>query len=135
MARLRGPFPSDTTANGEAAPVSLEGDDEAVETPPPSNKSVWFDRVEVRNVGPIRDGLPDTFCVRRDSQDLRRGSWEICLELVRKLLGDPLPKGQILETTKDDAIWPSLRTDQEPPRPPVPRVEHGRLGHRKRRHG
>ncbi len=95
----------DTPAGEKAASESGEATDSTSGPEPPSKgKSLWFDRLEVRNVGPCREGLPSMYVVHRGEKEIKRGSWGASLAQVRKLIGKPLPPGRLAETRPDGAL-------------------------------
>ena len=97
-------------AQTETAPAAEQS---AEPKPPPEGKSLWFDLLEVRNVGPCREGLPSMYVVRRGEQEIKRGGWDASLAQVRKLIDEPLPPGRLTETRLDSALpRPSLTREQ-----------------------
>ncbi len=91
-----------TPAAEQTAPESADGSSEP--EPPPEGQSLWFDLLEVRNVGPCRKGLPDMFALHRGGQEVMRGSWDTSLAQASKLIGEPLPPGRLVETRPDGAL-------------------------------
>ncbi len=118
----------DTLADEKASPESSEATGGAFgPAPPPQGKSVWFGLLEVRNVGPCREGLPSMYVVRRGEKEIKRGNWDASLAQVRKLIGAPLPPGKLAETRPDGALsWPSLPREQRSSGPELPQVSRHR---------
>jgi len=53
-----------------------------------------------------RPGDPPLYVARRDGRELRVGSWSYIELLLKKLLGDPLPRGEIRSTQARSAFHP-----------------------------
>ncbi len=86
--------------------------------PPGQGESLWFGRdLEIRNVGPVRDGLPPMYALHRGGQEVMRSNWDACLAKAEKLLdGVPLPEGKLADT-RTEAVPLHVRADQSPPLP------------------
>ena len=104
----------DAPTDEKASPESSEATGGAFgPAPPPEGQSLWFDVLEVRNVGPVREGLPYMYAVRRGEKEIKRGNWDTSLAQARKLIGEPLPPGRLTETRPDSAVLrPSLTREQ-----------------------
>ncbi len=100
--------------------VAQEPCNESTISPPPPGrgKSLWFGRnLEIRNVGPVRDGLPPVYALHRGGQEVVRSNWDLCLAKAEKLLdGVPLPKGKLADT-RTETVPLHVRADQLPPLP------------------
>ncbi len=109
---------TDTPDGETASQQTPERAEESTEPEPPSEgKSVWFGLLEVRNVGPCREGLPSMFALHRGGQEVMRSSWVACLAKAEKLLdGVPLPKGKLADT-RTETVPLHVRADQSPPLP------------------
>ena len=44
------------------------------------------------------------YVVRRGEKEIKRGSWDTSLAQARKLIGEPLPPGRLVETRPDGAV-------------------------------
>ncbi len=117
----------DTPVSEKAPQESVEAADGASEPkPPPEGQSLWFGLLEVRNVGPVRDGLPYMYAVRRAEQELKRSNWDTSLAQVRKLIGEPLPPGRLAETRPDGALPRPSPREQRSSGPELPQVSRHR---------
>jgi len=100
--------------------VAQEPCNESTISPPPPGrgKSLWFGRnLEIRNVGPVRDGLPPMYVLHRGGQEVMRSNWGLCLAKAEKLLdGVPLPKDKLADT-RTETVPLHVRADQLPPLP------------------
>ncbi len=84
------------------------------------------DLLEVRNVGPCREGLPSMYTVRRGEKEIMRGNWDASLAQVRKLIGEPLPPGKLAETRPDGALPRPSPREQRSSGPELPQVSRHR---------
>ncbi len=96
--------------------------------PPGQGESLWFGGdLEIRNVGPVRDGLPPMYALHRGGQEVMRSNWDACLAKAEKLLdGVPLPPGRLTETRPDGALPRPSPREQRSSGPELPQVSRHR---------
>ncbi len=88
------------------------------------NPNEWLrsGKIEIRNLGPQRDNLPDTFSLYRGEALLTTGRFEVCLEAAAKLVADISTATLESAAAPVDDFRPSYALEDRPA--PLPKVNH-----------
>ena len=84
-----------------------------------ANEGLRSGKIEIRNTGPQRDNLPDTFSLYRGVALLTTGRFEVCLEAAEKL-GVDLGTASAEEAARSEPVSDYRPAYQEVDRPAAP---------------